>query len=663
MKSHAGMRAEYRPDIDGLRAVAVLAVIAFHMSKTVLPGGYLGVDIFFCLSGYLITSIIWRETTLNSFSLARFYERRVRRIAPALLTLMAVVTVVAAIQLLPADLIGYGKSALASLGFVANVYFWRDTNYFARVAEEKPLLHLWSLGVEEQFYIFFPLLLIALKRWVPRATIAVVSTLVLLSLVANVVAVHFDGASPAFFLLPTRAWELGIGALLALIPGALSLPTATRRAASLGGAALIIFALLWREPMIGSFVPAAFPAVAGTALLIIAGTNGGAISRLLATRPFVAIGLISYSLYLWHWPVLVFSRYYLVRELSLAEFGGAFIAMIGLAYVSWRYVEQPFRGRRMSVGRVYAVTAFGAAAIAVVAAIFIITDGLPKRLQGPAATINAAVGTNYRCAVSEYRAFGASRACVLNLPEADMAKAEVVLLGNSFAQMYAPIVSGLLVETGSTGILVPANGCLPTPTLNLSPACAKVAAINLEALEAMPNVRLVILGPTYHDPILVDPLGTVAPHSTDALRQALDALIGRLHARGVEVALIGPIAIPYYDVASEVSRRLAFGHEITSPLFEPEARFMARYGELIDHFASRRDVAFIRPDHVQCAAGECAFVRNDRSLFADSGHLAVAALPEFAPAFRSALERTKQWEPRKIEPAEVRADGIVSPGN
>jgi peptidoglycan/LPS O-acetylase OafA/YrhL len=154
---------QYRADIDGLRAVAVVSVILFHLSSSLLPGGYLGVDMFFVLSGYLITAIIRKEIDTQSFTIMQFYERRIRRIMPALLFMLSVTTVVAMVLLLPADLIGYGRSLFATLGFVANMYFLRDTNYFARLAEEKPLLHIWSLGVEEQFYVVFPVLLALIR--------------------------------------------------------------------------------------------------------------------------------------------------------------------------------------------------------------------------------------------------------------------------------------------------------------------------------------------------------------------------------------------------------------------------------------------------------------------------------------------------------------------
>jgi len=208
----------YRPDIDGLRAIAVLSVIIYHLSHAILPGGYLGVDVFFVLSGYLITAIIWREIAIGDFSILRFYERRIRRIMPALLAMIFIVTAVATLLLLPVDLIGFARSLFATLGFVANIYFWRDSNYFSSVADEKPLLHLWSLGVEEQFYLIFPLLLLLLARKAKSWAILAMGCLCIASFASNVFALKVDGSSPAFYLLPTRAWELGVGAFIALLP-------------------------------------------------------------------------------------------------------------------------------------------------------------------------------------------------------------------------------------------------------------------------------------------------------------------------------------------------------------------------------------------------------------------------------------------------------------
>ncbi|MBV9696007.1 MAG: acyltransferase, partial [Gammaproteobacteria bacterium] len=240
----------YRADVDGLRAVAVLCVVFFHLLPGALPGGYLGVDVFFVLSGYLITAIIFREISSGAFSLRRFYERRLRRIMPALLCLLLLATVLAAVCLLPSDLSAYARSLLATLAFAANIYFWRATDYFAAAAEQKPLLHIWSLGVEEQFYVVFPLLLLLLWRWLPRGLVPAIALLSVTSFAVNLLANRAGATLPAFFLLPTRAWELGVGAMLALAPAR----TASRKLAallSLVGASLLVVGIGF--PLSGDF--------------------------------------------------------------------------------------------------------------------------------------------------------------------------------------------------------------------------------------------------------------------------------------------------------------------------------------------------------------------------------------------------------------------------
>jgi peptidoglycan/LPS O-acetylase OafA/YrhL len=632
----------YRRDIDGLRAIAVLSVIAYHMRRESLPGGYLGVDMFFVLSGFLITSIIWGEIRTGRFSIARFYDRRVRRIMPALLILLMAATPVAAALLLPSDLIGYARSLLATLGFAANVYFWRDTNYFARAAEDKPLLHLWSLGVEEQFYILFPLILALLWRRWPRHAPALIGALTLLSLAANAAALYVGADSTAFFLLPARAWELGIGSLLVLIPPPAPAHAWRNEGIAALGSALVLLGLA-AVPLSAPLMPAALPAALGVSMIIWAGRGRGrapAVSRALEAAPLRFTGLISYSLYLWHWPILVFAQYYLVRELEPAEMAAAFVAMVACAAASWLFVEQPFRRSRLSIRTVRWSAAAGAAVLCAAAASLLGSGGWPNRLSPAAAAVDRAVGTNYRCPISQFILLGASRACLMNLPSRNAGDAQVILLGNSHAQMYAPLIAQLLAERGQTGLLVPANGCLPTLEVNITRGCIDTARANLAEVEKLSNAHLVILGLDWaHGPRgLVDAQGRTVDNRGDAaLVAALDALIGGLTRAGKHIVLIGPIAEPGWDVASTISRQMAFGRPIDRPLDVPEADFLHRYGAAIRHFEQRGDVRLARPDQVQCAGGRCAFLIDGRPLFADNGHIALAELGRFRAIFEAAL--------------------------
>jgi peptidoglycan/LPS O-acetylase OafA/YrhL len=630
----------YRSDVDGLRAIAVLSVVFFHLFKSALPGGYLGVDMFFVLSGYLITAIIWLEIREGRFSIVRFYDRRIRRIMPALLLLLLVTTVVSALLLLPSDLIGYGKSLLATLVFAANIYFWRDTDYFSPAAEQKPLLHIWSLGVEEQFYILFPLILVLLARWWPHRAIYAIGALTIASLGVDILALFVGGSLPAFFLLPTRAWELGLGALLALLPPHAAPRAATAAVAASAGALLVAVGIV--HPLdLYWIVPVAVPVVIGTALLVLAGQHDRSpINRMLRLRPVVFVGLISYSLYLWHWPILVLSQYYLVRALTLPEMAAALGLMTACAIGSWWFVERPFRRKQTPIERVRFVAAMGVVMLAAAAAGILFAKGLPGRLNAAAGVINQAVDTNYRCAISDYLAFGRSRACVMNLPSRKPADADVVLLGNSHAQMYAPVWTSIITGRGQAGLLVPVNGCLPTVQTNISRECIEIARGNLAEISKLARAQTVIIGLNWEHEQgdLIDSSGRRADDTNNrALISALDDLIDRLHRVGKKVVLIGPIAEPGWNIASTLSRQLAFGHLLDRPTFLPASDFKRRLGPAIEHFDARGDIGFARPDKVQCPGERCYFVLDGRALFSDSKHIASAELQRFRAVFEAAL--------------------------
>jgi peptidoglycan/LPS O-acetylase OafA/YrhL len=625
----------YRHDIDGLRAIAVISVIVFHLWHGVLPGGYLGVDIFFVLSGYLITSIIWREIQGNCFSIKTFYIRRIRRILPALLFLVTVVTIAAAFLLLPMDLVGYARSLISTLFFVQNVYFWRDTDYFSRLAEEKPLLHLWSLGIEEQFYLIFPILLILLARRSRLTTIVVIASLVILSYISNIFALRIGALLPAFYLLPTRVWELGCGALLAIVPSKHPQSKAAVNILGLFGLASLLISLVSSNMILPSTVPVASIAVFATALIIWTGQSPLGVTRnLLSWKPISFVGLISYSLYLWHWPVFVLIKYYNIDELSGLLSGIAVVLIVIAAVFSWRYIEQPFRLPQMGTKRLMLWVAIGVMCQMIAAGAIYYTSGFPNRLDAEAAQINVATGTHYRCPVSEYLYFGGTRACSLSLPSRQVADAQLVLMGNSHAQMYAPLVRDILQTFGSKGILVPVTGCLPTATVNISSACAQVAEQNLRSVIALENVRVVVLAMTWeHGPLVRADGVLVSGSSAKALILGLNDTIAKLSAANKKVVLVGPIAVPNWDVASIVSRSLAFEKENKRQLYMTHADFNTKFAELIDHFEADKDIIFVRPDKVQCIVGKCFFILNGHSLFADSTHLAQAELYRFKDAF------------------------------
>jgi hypothetical protein len=277
----------------------------------------------------------------------------------------------------------------------------------------------------------------------------------------------------------------------------------------------------------------------------------------------------------------------------------------------------------------------------VVGLILIKLDGLPQRLNSEAATINQAVGTNFRCPVSDLLPFGASRACMLNLPSRDPADAELVLLGNSHAQMYAPVVQDVLSDRHIEGLLVPLNGCLPTVGANVNESCLLMARNNFEALGALKKLRTVIVASNWwlDVPVLVDERGESIDNGENrALVFAYDDLVEKLKARGQNVVLVGPIAEPGWDVPSEISRKLAFGRPELRPLGLPTSQFLQRFGSVHRHFEARQDMKFLRPDLVQCDVQSCRYLINGHSLFADSNHLAGTELWRFKEMFAAAID-------------------------
>ena len=356
---------KYRREIDGLRALAIIPVMLFHAGFKTFSGGFVGVDVFFVISGYLITSIIATDLQKDTFSLIGFYERRARRILPALFLVIAVSVPFAWIFLSRQDLSTFSRSLAAVSVFLSNFFFWRDGGYFNTASELKPLLHTWSLAVEEQYYLLFPLFLILAWKFCRRWIVVLLATIGLTSLLAAQWAAYHKPKA-CFFLLPTRAWELAIGAVIALYLAGdrkVAVSPKARQALGFGGLLLILVSVF----TFNSDTP--FPSVyallptLGTALIILVGTANTWAGTLLGGRIPVGIGLISYSAYLWHQPMLAFARH-VVSEPSALLRGILCVMAFILAFLSWRLVEQPFRERkRFARAAVFRFSAIGSAVL------------------------------------------------------------------------------------------------------------------------------------------------------------------------------------------------------------------------------------------------------------------------------------------------------------
>ncbi len=546
----------YRADIDGLRAIAVVSVVLFHAGLGPFSGGYVGVDVFFVISGFLIGKGLLQEMEGGRLSLVGFYERRVRRIFPALFVMLSVTFAAFALILSNLDLIRLSKGVVATLAFASNILFFREAGYFAPTAELQPLLHSWSLAVEEQFYIVFPLILAALTR-ARRATRPVLIGLTVASFVLSIWA---TSRAPAFnFYLPfTRAWELMLGALLAagIFPTARLKPFAGPL--SLVALALLIvpcFLYTAQTPFPGL---AAIPPTLGS-VLIIGLAEHTSVGRLLSNRGVVYVGRISYSLYLWHWPVIVFARYW-----ELFEFGPwtpliCVAASFALASLSYHCVETPFR-RRGAIGRhrLFALAGVSAALLGAVSLTALATNGMAFRNAEAARVADATSGELARFNRSPCLKLGgaipAPGECILGRAS----QPDVILWGDSHAAQLAAALDALGKERGVGIRQITKAGCPPFPGgdyLPRNPLRRECGAFNAAALDAIlgdPAVRTVLIAARWekivNGEILVsDRASATTAQSLRFASASIARAVAAMRARGITVVIFNEIPSPPSD--------------------------------------------------------------------------------------------------------------------
>ncbi len=446
----------YRPDIDGLRAVAVLSVMLYHFGIPGFSGGFIGVDVFFVISGYLITSMIAADLNAGTFSLLSFYDRRIRRIFPAMLAVLVATMLAGAMFLLPGDFEALGTSTAYSAAALSNIYFLKHTGYFDRAAELLPLLHLWSLAVEEQFYLVWPLLLagffVVSKK---RGAVAILTLALILISLGLSIARTATNPKAAFFLAHLRAWELGLGALIVFLP---RLPKFSAQwkneLLTIGGAGLIVASAVYLSPQMPFPGLGAIPPCVGAALIVWPRDSGSIVGQFLSTAPMRFIGLISYSLYLWHWPILVFYRHYAPDvALSATEVAALGIASFAIATLSWRFIEQPARRAKLEPRRVVGLGLTGASATALAGIVLATTGGFPNRLPSEAQGLsNLEQMWAWNCPQNvtldglprPYCTFGARW---------DDATTKAVLWGDSHAAHWAPILQPIAERAGIAVLL------------------------------------------------------------------------------------------------------------------------------------------------------------------------------------------------------------------
>lgn len=637
----------YRADIDGLRAVAVLAVVLNHFSSALLPGGFVGVDVFFVISGYLITRIISDEIAQGRFTFARFYERRARRIFPALFGMLAVTLAAGYALLLPSDYIGALRAALATMLFASNVLLWREQSGYFDATESKldPLLHTWSLAVEEQFYVLFPIFLLICYRYWRKRMVWILLACALVSLAGAAMVVK-GNRSAVFFLSPFRAWELLAGSLLAY--GALPAigSRLLREALAISGLMAIMLASLFYGD--GTVFPglAALAPVLGAAAIIHAGSSGPTFAgRLLQWRPVVYVGRISYSLYLWHWPLIVLAQYANGMEPLSRFWPLLLLASLALGSASYHFIEQPFRHGAGALARL--ALPFGAAitlALGLFCAAGVVMGGFPDRFSPAVLSLDKA--RSPLIPYNDCSELAPQTACLLGDGEGEP---QMLLWGDSHMVSLAPALHDVLRQRGTRAVLVPYLGCAPVFEAGsaIRPSCPEMQAEIKAYLVAHPHIKTVVMAAfwsTYFregGPLqMVSSTGETVGGQAGA-QAGLRATLQWLRQSQRTVILIGPV--PAYDksVPAALALEAASGRQRARSSISEERLANAPFLAVVEEF--KPDMRFHYVDLVPwLCAPECRLIEQGIPLYRDAHHLSVAGAMTLEDALSQAFARAAE---------------------
>jgi len=617
----------YRPEIDGLRAIAVVPVVLFH-AQLGFSGGFIGVDVFFVISGYLITSQILKEG--EAFSLGNFWERRVRRIFPAASVMVLASLVAAWFLLLPLDFARFARSLVAQSLLVSNVYFMRDINYFVTDAV-RPLLHTWSLAVEEQFYLVLPFLLYVFRRVERRKLVLMLLAASLVSLAASAYGVR-SHPSPTFYLLPTRAWELLIGSLLAALPGLRLAPRGLSEVVGGVGLLGILLAAIFYQtstPFPGAW---ALPPCLGAAAIIVSSVTPTLVSRLLSLPPFVAIGRISYSLYLWHWPLLTFARYQLG---SWSTRDGLVLVVVSclMAWLSLKLVEQPVRARRYLVGRrplfaamLLTVTAFLGSGVAIVRANGVESRWRPEALQYAQGKLD--FDFRYELSLDSARR---GELTTLGVPNAEQ-PIELLVWGDSHAMSLLHVVDVVCRERGLR--------CLAATHSSTAPLLdyPGVGQFSLQD-QALPFSRAITdFVRTQRVKRVVLAAYWSSLTQTSQLRASFSQTVDVLRKAGATVIILKDVPVPGFDVPIALAQAVSAGKDL-GQLGADRAKHAAgnrAVDAIIDDLVGSAVVVDPAP-WFSAGSGPYRIQKDGHALYFDFHHLSIHGAMQLRPLFERVL--------------------------
>lgn len=616
----------YRADIDGLRAVAILLVCIFHFQ--LLPigeAGFIGVDVFFVISGFLITRILLRDLNTDRFSLSRFYVARLRRLMPALLATLVLYLIAAAFVFLPDKFEELARETLLTQFYVVNIYFWRTINYFGLQAYNVPLLHMWSLAIEEQFYLVFPIFLLAVHHWARHLMVPALGLMVLGSFLLGWWATGWKPVA-SFYLLPTRLWELGAGAVLAAVLGRYGPLPRGQTLAGFCGVALIVLALVIHTkatPFPGWF--AALP-VLGSVLLIIAGpaTPTGMV---LAMKPMVWVGWISYPLYLVHWPVLHILREGMPELTITHRWLGLAISM-ALAWMIWRFVEQPVRHGRSLASTRGLLTGFGTvtALITASAIIGLMTHGFPNRLPADARVALAYAddvppAASFECEFSLRNVNAAP--CLLGQTAPAASAPKIAIIGDSHAHMLVGAFETWLNQQNASGALWFHAGCQPILGAG-DRDCTGLMRKALSDIKADSAITHVFLVSAWrHDPALYGRAYLSGDAADRAFQAGFEAVLNELAAPQRKIILFEPMYAAAARVPHRMARNIYFGRDLPldSTLEDHQAAFAAFNDITFAVTQANPTVTRVSLISDLCVGGICPALLDGTPLFVDGTHI------------------------------------------
>lgn len=620
---------KYRAEIDGLRAIAVIPVLFFHAGFPAFQSGFVGVDIFFVISGYLITKIIYTDLQSGVFSVKKFYERRIRRILPVLITVCIVCMPFAWVSMLPGDYFVFSKGLVSVATFSSNVLFWKQSGYFERASELNPLLHTWSLSVEEQFYLIFPLFLLLLYSYLRKWILLSIMGVGCISLVLGII-ISSSSPSAAFFLLPTRAWELATGSLLALATfDQMPKPRDSLAVVAYFGLFFVIYSIF--APSQSTVFPNinTVTAVLGSAMIIHSANPGTLVARLLSNKWLTAIGLCSYSLYLWHQPILAFLRQINPYEPSTVQIVSA-VALAGvLAAISWRWIEKPFRDSKLIPSRRLLF-------LVVTSLLAVICIGTAGILGAGFPTLSIARSSE---AALEYRLRsnrGLHELCDRQFTLSEHCRTsdepEVVVWGDSYAMHLVPAI---LADDPSVKLLQMTNtACSPVVGLaglnardgfQKAAECLKFNRQVIDYLSQQKSIKIAVLSSPFNrllktSPQFISDSGVIASDEDLVLKKFLETL-DVLESLGIRPLIVSPTPDNGKNPGQCLKKMTFLGRATENCNFKTADSFVSQEVEISFFERVSRTHQVVWLDDYLCDGGVCVAAIGNVFIYGDRAHL------------------------------------------